>query len=310
MKNQIGTIFLLFVNFILSAQPHSSFFCEYYNEIVYRKTNFADDNEWIRAKHFFLNTSVLKPGFRFKVWPLYQRVDFFQDFYLKGELTYDFLDKYWNKNIYSNHEKLACGARAKIEKKTDFLPDLYISTDLYAEYIVKFNSFNKDKMAIQPNMEDKNTRIGHHIWFTYIKSYFFSELYYDLSFHSTNFGNINQLNYLILDVSPNIGLHATYKPKSMTLKTGGYFSFSFLSDLFTNEWNRNPYSNNTKYSYGLRLIISNFSNSELSLNFFIEKIRAIYHKNSHPWEIADTDTKCGVILWLPLGAAKYNRTRI
>lgn len=341
-------------NIVSTDAATPGYWAEIYNDFSYRTTNFGDDNVNIKADDFLINALVVKGGLRFDVidkkYHDKDREDLksglYFDIYGKGEVLYDFLNKQWNDNVFSNNEKIGGGLRLKYERRpASHKRGLYFSGELFSEYLHLYKSFDSSKDVFFKDINHDDVRVGFNTWSTYEKELnrkqvedarkeeieinpflLFSELYGDFSYHTSNFATKNQNDYLILVLAPKIGLATELTAKNnstikqlndkflpFSVKLGLYGLLEYVRDLRNNEWNKNPYSNNTKYGIGCRLLFSKPSeekfreNSEFSINIFIEQLWADYHSRALKWDIADNDLRVGIKIWWPIGEAKYSK---
>jgi hypothetical protein len=272
----------------------NGYWTEVYNDFCYRKTNFGD----IGAENYLINTFVIKLGTREMIFKKYDIYDtdtttnikscLYYDIYGRLEIIYDFLSQPWNQNIYSNNEKAGIGLRLKYEKLPDNKkPDIYLSGELVAEYLHLSRSWDTSKQDFS-SMNHDDIKLGLHTWNTLENmNPFFGEISGDLYYHSSNFANINQNDYLILTINPRFGLFKEVK-ESFILKSAIYATFEYISDFNNNGWNNNPYNNNTKYGIGIQVLLKN------NINIYIEQLWINYHPKADPWPIANQDLKIGV----------------
>ena len=349
------SIMLCFINNIVSADATPpGYWAEIYNDFSYRTTNFGDDNTNIKADDFLINTLVLKGGLRFdvidkKYFDKENKVlksGLYFDIYGKSEFLFDFLNKQWNDNVFSNNEKLGGGIRLKYEQvPPSNKRGIYFSSEIFTEYLHLYKSIDHSKDVFYRDINHDDIRVGFNTWSTYEKELnrkqvedararkeeitpflLFSELYGDFSYHTSNFATKDQNDYLILTLAPKIGVATELTAKNnptinqlneklfpFSLKPGLYGLLEYVRDLRNNEWNKNPYSNNTKYGIGGRLLFSkpseeNFRDySEFSINVFIEQLWADYHSRALNWDIADKDLRIGLKIWWPIGEARYSK---
>jgi hypothetical protein len=357
-KFAIFSLFLAAMLFFNIASTHAAspgYWAEIYDEFSYRTTNFGDDNVNVKASDFLINTLVIKGGLRFDVIDRKYfdsaredlKSGLYFDIYGKGELLFDFLNKQWNANVFSNNEKLGGGVRLKYEQRpASYERGVYFSGEIFSEYLHLYKSIDSSKEVFYTDIKHDDVRVGFNTWSTYEKELnkkqieeaardmkekvkpllLFSELYGDFSYHTSNFATKNQSDYLILILSPKIGIATELTDKNtlsirklneklfpFSLKPGLYGIVEYVRDLRNNEWNKNPYSNNTKYGVGGRLLFSKPSEkifkdySEFSINVFIEQLWADYHSRALNWDIADKDLRIGLRIWWPLGEAKYTK---
>jgi len=355
LKSSVKYIFCLVTiiccNFSSIAVASPGYWAEIYDDFSYRN-NWGYDNKNISSTDNLINALVIKSGYRFD---LVNREYFdndkkdlksgiYFDIYGKGEFLYDFLGKQQNDNVFCNNEKLGAGVRVKYEKRPPGDErGFYLSSEIFGEYLYLYKSIDSSKRNYYSDIDREDFRSGFNLWSTFEKEMpieatknknqaipliFFSELYGDFSYHTSNFATETEDDYLILVISPKVGAAAeltsenSYTIKKLSEKItafsfepGVYALFEYIRDFRNNDWNRNPYNNNTKYGLGGRLIFSkpagkDFSKfSEFSINVYIEQRWINYHHRALNWDMADKDLHVGLNIWWPLGDAKYSKRK-
>lgn len=222
-----------------------------------------------------------------------------------------------------NNEKFGGGVRLRYEQRPQMKrrPDLYYKIDLYAEYLHLYQSIDPQKRFFYDNIARDDIRLGLNTWTTIenIKP-IFCEIYGDLSYHSSNFSAKGEDDYYVLILAPKIGLSTTIEGigseskegMRLMVRPGLYGTFEYVRDFGGREWNRNPFSNNTKYGMGVRALISESPSVtrtplEFGITLYAEHLWVDYHSRAVKWEVSDKDFRIGVQMWLPLGQAKYGR---
>jgi hypothetical protein len=136
---------------------------------------------------------------------------------------------------------------------------------------------------------------------------FFGEIYGDLSYHSTNFANRSERDYVILTFAPKAGAFCEIKKGRARIEPAVYCLVEYLEDYGKHSWNRNPYCNNSKVGVGGRLTLSDIvEGSEVSLSIFTNAYWVDYHSGTLPWEVSRRDFRIGATLWWPVGEARYS----
>ena len=303
---------------------------EYWQRTDFRSTNFSDAAPVVK-EDFLIHTSALRAGLRRYavnrqgLSPL--RLGF--DVYGRLELVHDlFNGKPEHNTVFNNHVKFGGGVKARFEREWKTITGAktsswlsYLQVDAFAEF-QRMDTFVEKVRNWFDYIEQSNFRMGVNAWANsgrvlplgQVPIRF--EMYFDLSYHSTNFSDKGSGPFLILTYSPRI-----YHPIADWLDI--YINGEIIRDLTRKEdWNYIPFNNNLKLYGGLRFKWQLSSSktpkghafSEGSLLFFFEQGWVSYLDLQEKWaqnfsspdlELAPRDFRFGIIFWLPTGEAKY-----
>lgn len=305
-------LFGIFVILIfLCNSAHSQFWSELWQDASYRRTNLSASDNNPNETHFYLNTTAFRVGYRNYVNTISQnrRIRSALDVYGRIENVYDFsVNRQRYPNIYNNNLKCGFGTKLRVQwEDTASHWFRYIQTDLLSEY-VWINTLSNTVRQNLDIIETKNWRTGINGWANSgNKLRCGYELYFDASYHTTNFAGLGEKNYLIMVFAPKF--YYRILGSMLDIYAGGEYVNDFLSQ---NQWNKNPYSNNIKGNVGIRIQpfrqdsskLTNDS-SPISLLFYVEYIQVHYCQNPQNWQIYDNDFRAGIIIWWPLGEARY-----
>lgn len=297
-----------------ASSEKQNWWLEIGSDIGYQKTDF-----WFKEQqHFGKSVLDTSGGYRFYI------ADYlFVDPYLRLELMGDLGGKEQNKFFWNNNLRYGPGVRVRVEHKIENQPDKehdfrfnYANFDYYAEYL--HISFIDRGQAIPDNIPRNDFRTGFNSWISADNNSKLSEgnlmggiwfeMWSDLTYHTTNFFPEGKDNFCILTLSPKVGLRGAYHGIALE----PYYRFDYGQDFFNKDWNKEAWSNNTKYGPGIRLSLSGLTKrTDTSIYLYTEYLNNDYHSRagSKSAGLSTDDFRVGLNLWIPFGASKGSQGR-
>jgi len=296
------------------------------SDIGYQKNNF-----WFKdQKNFGISVLDTKGGYRFYISELSKTAYLFVDPYLRFELLGDLGGKEHNEFFWNNNLRYGPGIRVRIEhkindeqskyewaKEYDFRFN-YANIDYYAEYL-HINFIDRGQ-AVPDNIPRNDFRTGFNSWISAdnnakLSSKFMGgiwfEMWSDLTYYTTNFFLEGKDNFWILTLSPKIGLRGAYIPwEGIAMEP--YYRLDYVQDFLNKDWNKEAWSNNTKYGPGIRLSLGGLTKqTDTSIYLYTEYLNIDYHSRvgSKSAGLSTNDFRAGLNLWIPFGASKGSQGR-
>lgn len=312
------------------AQKPEHWWLEVGSDIGYQKTN-----SWYTTQQdFLISILAARGGYRFYV----KEVSFFNlyiDPYFKAELLGDLGSKDQNKFFWNNNLKYGPGLRVRAEydeekdrkkrekglnkqklkeykwEREHGVQINYVNLDYYIEYLGI--SFIDRGQNIPNTIPRNNFRTGFNSWMSIdtnhklgssgLRGGAWFEMLGDLTYHSTNFYQDGFDKFCILTLSPKVGLRVAYKGIALE----PYFRLDYVRDFLDKDWNKEAWSNNTKYGPGVRLSLGGLTKqNKTSIYLYVESVNIDYDSRVG-WKSAGLsrdDVRAGITFWIPFGASK------
>lgn len=292
------------------TQKRQHWWLEIGSDIGYQRTN-----AWYETqKNFGISILSTRGGYR-----LYLNDFLFIDPYFKAELLGDLGGKEHNKFFWNNNLKYGPGVRVRMEHKKKIesgkeygIRVNYANLDYYTEYLGI--SFIDRGVDIPDNIPREDFRTGLNSWISIDNNYKLSpigimgglwfEMWSDLTYHSTNFYLEGKDKFNILTLSPKIGLRVAYHGVALE----PYFRLDYVHDFLNKDWNKEAWSNNTKYGPGIRLSLGGLTKrpDTPTIYLYTEYVEIDYASRVG-WKSAGLSTddfRAGINLWIPFGASR------
>lgn len=302
-----------------ASPERENWWLEIGSDIGYQKTDF-----WFKdQKNFGKSVLDTRGGYRFYISELSKTTYLFVDPYLRFELLGDLGGKEQNEFFWNNNLQYGPGIRLRVEHKVENKWDKehdfrfnYANIDYYAEYL--HISFIDRGQEIPDNIPKNDFRTGFTSWISADNNSKLSEgklmggiwfeMWSDLTYHTTNFFLEGKDNFFILTLSPKVGLRGTYHGIALE----PYYRLDYVHDFLNKDWNKEVWSNNTKYGPGIRLSLGGLTKrTDTSIYLYTEYLNIDYHSRvgSKSAGLSTNDFRAGLNLWIPFGASKGSQGR-
>ncbi|MBI4690822.1 MAG: hypothetical protein HY754_11260 [Nitrospirae bacterium] len=300
---------------VFAASEKQNWWLEIGGDIGYQKTDFWFEDQ----QHFGKSVMDARGGYRFYISDY-----LFVDPYLRFELLGDLGGEEQNKFFWNNNLRYGPGIRVRAEHKIEYKVDEehafrfnYANLDYYAEYLhISFIDRGQD---IPDNIPRNDFRTGFNSWISADSSSKLSEgnlmggiwfeMWSDLTYHTTNFFLENKDNFCILTLSPKVGLRGDYHGIALE----PYYRLDYVHDFLNEDWNKEAWSNNTKYGPGIRLSLGGLTKrTDTSIYLYTEYLNIDFDSRvgSKSSGLSTNDFRAGLNLWIPFGASKGSQGRI
>lgn len=296
-----------------TSSEKDNWWLEIGSDIGYQKTNF-----WFKdQKHFGISVLDTRGGYRFYISDY-----LFVDPYVKVKLIGDLGEQKQNEFFWNNNVQYGPGMRVRIEHKIENAPDTehdfrfnYANLDYFAEYLhINFIDRGQD---IPNNIPRNDFATGFNSWVSADNSIQLSgkfmggiwfEMWSDLTYHTTNFFLKGKNDFCILTLSPKVGFRGAYKGVALE----PYYRVDYVQDFLNKDWNKEVWSNNTKYGPGIRLSLGGLTRrTDTNIYLYTEYVNIDYHSRvgSKSVGLSKNDFRAGLNLWIPFGASKGSQGR-
>ena len=315
-----------FADDINSPKEIKYWWLEIGSDIGYQRSN-----AWYATqKDFWISILAAKGGYRFD----FKKIPFlYIDPYFKAELWWDLGNNDQNKFFWNNNLRYGPGVRVRAEyrekceddkekikdKKEKCHKDYNIAYPLrvnYAnlDYFIEYLGINfiDRGQSVPDNIPRNDFRTGLNSWVsidnninfgsTGLRGGIWFEMWGDLTYHSTNFFMDGKDNFNILTLSPKAGLRMAYGGVALE----PYFRFDYVRDILDKDWNKEAWSNNTKYGPGIRLSLGGLTKRDnTSIYIYAEYVKIDYDSRVglKSAGLSTDDFRAGINLWIPFGAS-------
>jgi hypothetical protein len=284
--------------------------------------NFYDNNDFYINSYnkYFIFQSNNKIGIQ-----AYKNKGFVIEPYLKNSITWDILEKVWNKVDWHNNMVNGIGCRMRYSLKAlNFINSKVYPEDFNIDLLCEklWIDYLKTSEFYIGHRPGDDIKVGIQYWLNlgFYKKEDFSGLYYwflnncwlesagSLIYSKSNFYVKSNENFYLITFNNKIGARLRLSEK---IFFEPYFHNIIITDIGKELWNQVDWNNNNKNGLGFRFSYLPFirdaiKNKNLNVNFYFEYLQIRYYDNTVyvPNYRPDNDWLVGINIWFSLISKK------